>query len=220
MRKNLLKFDDVMNDQRKVIYEQRIELMQADDVAETLADMRAEFVDNMIERAIPPKAYPEEWDIEGLHEESQRVLGLDLPVAEWATEDGIAEAEMHTRISDALEARMSEKVERYGPEIMRLAEKSLLLQILDRQWKDHLLSLDHLRQGISLRAYGQRDPLNEYKREAFDMFEGMLANLRERVTTVMSHLELRVSSPDEIPTERPAQEAHESPRRSGAGRNR
>ena len=210
VRKNLLKFDDVMNDQRKVIYEQRIELMQADDVAETLADMRAEFVDNMIERAIPPKAYPEEWDIEGLHEESQRVLGLDLPVAEWATEDGIAEAEMHTRISDALEARMSEKVERYGPEIMRLAEKSLLLQILDRQWKDHLLSLDHLRQGISLRAYGQRDPLNEYKREAFDMFEGMLANLRERVTTVMSHLELRVSSPDEIPTERPAQEAHES----------
>ena len=210
VRKNLLKFDDVMNDQRKVIYEQRIELMQADDVAETLADMRAETVDAMIERAIPPKAYPEEWNIEGLHEECQRVLGLDLPVAEWATEDGIAEAEMHTRISDALEARMSEKVERYGPEIMRLAEKSLLLQILDRQWKDHLLSLDHLRQGISLRAYGQRDPLNEYKREAFDMFEGMLADLRERVTTVMTHLELRVSSPDEIPTERPVQEIHET----------
>ena len=210
VRKNLLKFDDVMNDQRKVIYEQRIELMQADDIAETLTDMRAETVDAMIKRAIPPKAYPEEWDIESLHEESQRVLGLDLPVAEWAAEDGIAEAEMHTRVSGALEARMSEKVERYGPEIMRLAEKSLLLQILDRQWKDHLLSLDHLRQGISLRAYGQRDPLNEYKREAFDMFEGMLANLRERATTVMSHLELRVSSPDEIPTERPAQDAHET----------
>ena len=219
IRKNLLKFDDVMNDQRKVIYEQRIELMEAEGVSETIADMRAETVDAMVAAAIPAKAYPEEWNHDALHEEALRVLGLDLPISDWSEEDGIADDEIRERIAQALDKKMAAKTESYGPELIRLAEKSLLLQILDRQWKDHLLSLDHLRQGISLRAYGQRDPLNEYKREAFDMFETMLDGLRETVTQVMSHLELRVTSPDDMPTERTPQEAHETredPALSGA----
>ena len=124
-------------------------------------------------------------------------MNLDLPVRDWAKEEGIADAEIRQRISDAAQRKMAEKAANYGPEIMRMAEKSLLLQILDQQWKEHLLHLDHLRQGINLRAYGQRDPLNEYKREAFGMFEDMLARLRETVTGVLMHVELRVNMPEE-----------------------
>src|SRR5690242_5131797 len=160
-RKNLLKYDDVMNDQRKVVYEQRIELMRAEDVADTVLSMRHEVIENMVARAIPPRSYPEDWNTEGLHEEGLRVLGLELPIAEWAKEEGIAEEEVRRRITDAADRKMAEKAATYGSEILRMAEKSLLLQILDQTWKDHLLTLDHLRQGINLRAYGQRDPLNE-----------------------------------------------------------
>src|SRR6266700_3879149 len=198
IRKQLLKYDDVMNDQRKVVYEQRKEIMQAPDVASTISDMRHEVVDAMIGRCIPEKALPEQWDVKGLHEEGMRLLGLDLPVAEWAKEEGIAEAEITSRIIDAADRKMAEKAANYGPDIMRMAEKSLLLQLLDQTWKDHLLSLDHLRQGINLRAYGQRDPLNEYKREAFELFEGMLVALRQQVTSVLSHVELRVEPPPEL----------------------
>ena len=197
IRKNLLKFDDVMNDQRKVIYEQRIELMRAPEVAAMVNDMRHEVIEDMVTRFIPEKAYPEQWEMKSLHTEVHRLLGLDLPTEDWAAEEGIADAEILERITAASDEWMAEKETRFSDEVMRMAEKSLLLQILDQQWKTHLLSLDHLRQGIGLRAYAQRDPLNEYKREAFDMFDSMLSTLREAVTTVMSHIEIRVTPEEE-----------------------
>jgi len=192
MRKQLLKYDDVMNDQRKVVYEQRKEIMSARDVAETVADMRGETIAEMVADAIPENSLVEQWDIAGLHAECLRLLALDLPLAEWAKEEGIGGDEVRDRITAGADRKMAEKSANYGPDLMRMAEKSLLLQLLDQTWKDHLLSLDHLRQGINLRAYGQRDPLNEYKREAFELFEAMLANLRQHVTSVLSHVELRV----------------------------
>ncbi|MFQ5939086.1 MAG: SEC-C metal-binding domain-containing protein, partial [Alphaproteobacteria bacterium] len=194
IRKNLLKFDDVMNDQRKVIYEQRREIMSATNVSRTIADMRHQVIADMVARCIPENAYPEQWETGALHEECRRILDLDLAIDAWAKEEGIADQEIEERITDAAERKMAEKVGNYGPQLMRMAEKSLLLQLLDQTWKDHLLSLDHLRQGISLRAYGQRDPLNEYKREAFALFEEMLERVRETVTTVLSHVELRVAA--------------------------
>ncbi len=197
IRKSLLRFDDVMNDQRKVIYEQRKEIMSAEDVSDTAVGMRHSVIDESIARCIPENAYPEQWDVHALREESMRLLALELPIEEWAKEEGIADEEIKARIIEASDRKLAEKAARYGPEVMRMAEKSLLLQLLDQAWKDHLLSLDYLRQGINLRAYGQRDPLNEYKREAFRMFEAMLVRLRESVTGVMSHLEIRVGTPPE-----------------------
>jgi preprotein translocase subunit SecA len=204
IRKQLLKYDDVMNDQRKVVYEQRREIMSARDVAATVADMRNERIADMVALAIPENALPEQWNVEALHAECLRLLGLDPPIAEWAKEEGIDAAEIEERLVAAADRKMAEKAANYGPEMMRMAEKSLLLQILDHTWKDHLLSLDHLRQGINLRAYAQRDPLNEYKREAFELFEGMLATLRDQVTSVLSYVELRVEpSPMEAPPTEP-----------------
>jgi len=194
IRKNLLKYDDVMNDQRKVIYEQRKELMVIEDVSDTVVEMREQAIEDAVARCIPEKAYAEQWDTDALHEEALRLLGLDLPIAEWAGEEGIADEEITDRLKKQSASKMAAKTANYGAELMRLAEKSLLLQLLDQTWKEHLLALDHLRQGIGLRAYGQKDPLNEYKREAFDMFEGMLDNLRETVTSVMCHLELSVDA--------------------------
>ncbi|HVI52162.1 MAG TPA: preprotein translocase subunit SecA [Candidatus Sulfotelmatobacter sp.] len=216
IRKNLLKFDDVMNDQRKVIYEQRKELMAATDVAEEIVEMRHEVAEDLVSRCIPEKAYPEQWDVSGLHEEMLRVFNLDLPVADWAKEEGIADQEIHHRILDVTDRKAAEKAANYGPEVMRMVEKSLLLQILDQSWKDHLLTLDHLRQGIGLRAYAQRDPLNEYKREAFNLFEEMLTTLREKITAILSHIELRIDEPppeEALAPRRPAQlvEGREDP---------
>ena len=196
IRKNLLQFDDVMNDQRKVIYEQRRELMDVDDVSSTVNDMRHEVIDEIVSRCIPEKAYSEQWDTDALHEEVLRIIGLDLPVADWAKEEGIAEEEIRERLTDAANRRMAEKVANYGPEMMRAAEKSVLLQVLDQIWKEHLLALDHLRQGIGLRAYAQKDPLNEYKHEAFDLFDQMLAMLRETVTQVLCHMEISSEDPE------------------------
>jgi preprotein translocase subunit SecA len=195
IRKQLLKYDDVMNDQRKVIYEQRREIMNAPDVATTIADMRAETVAATVALAIPENALPEQWNIEALHAECLRLLALDLPLDEWAKEEGVNSEEVEERIIAAADRKMAEKTAHYGADNMRMVEKSLLLQILDQTWKDHLLSLDHLRQGINLRAYAQRDPLNEYKREAFELFEGMLVQLRDQVTSVLSHIELRFDPP-------------------------
>ncbi len=191
IRKNLLKFDDVMNDQRKVIYEQRIDLMETEDVSETVSTMREEAIDDMVDAHIPPKAYPEQWDKAGLKEDVTRILALDLPVEEWAEEEGIADEEIRERLKDHANRRMAEKVANFGPDIMRMVEKSILLQILDQSWKEHLLQLDQLRQGVSLRAYAQKDPLNEYKTEAFNMFQLMLDQLRESVTTYLSHVQLQ-----------------------------
>ena len=214
IRKNLLKFDDVMNDQRKVIYEQRIELMETNDVSETVVDMREEIIDNLVAKHIPEKAYAEQWETASLKTECKRVFGFDMAIDEWAEEEGIADEEIKTRITDAVTRRMAEKVSRYTPDLWRMVEKSLLLQLLDQHWKEHLLGLDHLRQGIGLRAYGQKDPLNEYKSEAFNLFETMLSQLRETLTTALCHLELRVEEPQQVaevargPAQ--AQEMHES----------
>ena len=192
IRKQLLKYDDVMNDQRKVVYEQRRDIMRAEEVQETIADMRSEVIEDLVGGCIPEGAYHEQWDLERLREGCLRLLALDLPVADWAREEGIADQEILERLSQASQRKQAEKAANYGPELMRMAEKSLLLQILDQQWKDHLLSLDHLKQGINLRAYAQKDPLNEYKREAFLLFDGMLTNLRETITAVLSHLEIQL----------------------------
>ncbi len=220
IRKNLLKFDDVMNDQRKVIYEQRKELMNAVEVSQTIVDMRHEVIEEIVHRCIPERAYPEQWDVTGLHEEALRVFNLDLPVAAWAQEEGIAGTEMRHRILDSTDRKMAEKAANYGPEVMRMVEKSLLLQLLDQSWKDHLLTLDHLRQGIGLRAYGQRDPLNEYKREAFNLFEEMLSRLREKITSLLAHIELRVEADAEeaLQPRRPTRvvESREDPAFAGA----
>ena len=198
LRKNLLKFDDVMNDQRKVIYEQRLDLMDADDVSGTIVDMRNNVIDLMVTRAMPEKAYAEQWEMESLHEEVLRVFGLDLPVQEWAKEEGVADAEVRERITDSVAKKMAEKAATWGPEVMRDVEKSLLLQVLDQVWKEHLLAMDHLRQGIGLRAYGQKDPLNEYKSEAFEMFNDMLTELDDRITLILSQMELQVTGVDDL----------------------
>ena len=198
IRKNLLKFDNVMNDQRKVIYEQRREIMSAADVSALVTDMRHEVITDLVTTAIPKNSYAEQWDVEGLADRVKSGLGLDLPVAEWSKEEGIAEPEIEERIRDASDRRLAEKAANFGPDMMRLAEKSLLLQLLDQNWKEHLLTLDHLRQGISLRAYAQRDPLREYQTEAFELFQALLARLRESITRVLSLVELRVAQPDQL----------------------
>jgi preprotein translocase subunit SecA len=210
VRKNLLKFDNVMNDQRKVIYEQRREIMNKSDVGDLVGDMRHQMIEDVVASAIPENAYPEQWDVKGLHEEVMRVLALDLPLADWAKEEGIADREITERLTAASDRKMAEKTANYGPEVMRLAEKSLLLQILDHLWKEHLLHLDHLRHGIGLRAYAQRDPLNEYKSEAFELFQALLGRLREQVTSVLSHLEIRLAPSEEEMMRQPAQEMHET----------
>ncbi|MBT4115037.1 MAG: preprotein translocase subunit SecA [Rhodospirillaceae bacterium] len=221
IRKNLLKFDDVMNDQRKVIYEQRRDLMDADDVSETIQDMRENTIDKMVGKCMPEKAYTEQWDINLLHEELLRIFGLDLPVQDWAKEEGVADAEVHERIADAAARKMAEKAATWTPDVMRDVEKSLLLQVLDQIWKDHLLGLDHLRQGIGLRAYAQRDPLNEYKGEAFEMFNAMLEELDERITLILAHIQLQIDGLDGMDlfarSDQPTMEVYEDPAFSNGG---
>jgi preprotein translocase subunit SecA len=211
IRKNLLKFDDVMNDQRKVVYEQRKELMTEEDVSHTVSGMRQHVIASLVATHVPENAYAEQWNMHGLHAEVLRVFNLNLPLVDWAAEEGIADAEIRERLTEAVDRKMAEKAANFGPEIMRMVEKSLLLQILDQVWKEHLLGLDHLRQGIGLRAYAQKDPLNEYKREAFNLFEAMLERLRERVVSVLAHVELQLTPKEEaalLPTGE--QEMHET----------
>jgi preprotein translocase subunit SecA len=207
IRKNLLKFDNVMNDQRKVIFEQRVELMREEAVAETIADMRHAVVEDLVAKHVPENAYPEQWDVKGLKEELGRVLGLDLPVDEWAKEEGIADEELLARIERRADEHMAAKVGQWGPDVIRYVEKSVLLQTLDQLWREHLLMLEHLRQVIGLRGYGQRDPLNEYKAEAFNLFEAMIASLREGVTAQLMRIEI-VSQPPEDQSQLPYMEAH------------
>ena len=182
IRKNLLKFDNVMNDQRRAIFEQRIELMKAEDVSETVGDMRRQVIDDMVALHVPEKAYAEQWDMVGLKAEVEKTLGLDLPVEGWAEEEGIAEEEIRERLYAATDRHMAAKSAQIGPDLMRQVEKAVLLQTLDMHWREHLMMLDHLRQAVGLRGYGQRDPLNEYKSEAFELFESLLRRLREDVT--------------------------------------
>ncbi|NCT40675.1 MAG: preprotein translocase subunit SecA [Alphaproteobacteria bacterium] len=229
VRKNLLKFDNVMNDQRKVIYSQRRELMEADDIGEIIKEMRHGVIEDTVRACIPPGAYAEKWDIEALDTELQRLLAMDLPVEDWAKEEGIADAEMLERILDASDKRMAEKVANCGADLWRRMEKGIALQMLDQSWKEHLLNLDHLRQGINLRAFGQRDPLNEYKAEAFSMFEQMLDQLNDTITMTLSFVEVSIEDdsgrrlfipgmggPDEAEEQR-LQESREDPALMGTG---
>ncbi|HLY58666.1 MAG TPA: preprotein translocase subunit SecA [Stellaceae bacterium] len=214
VRKQVVKYDDVMNDQRKVIYEERKEIMGADDVSTTVNDMRHETIAAMVKTAIPEHAYAEQWDVQGLRDECSRVLALDLPIADWAKEEGIAEDAILDRISEAAERTLQAKESVVGPQVMRGLEKNILLRVLDQTWKDHLLQLDHLRQGIYLRGYAQRDPLNEYKREAFTLFEDMKTGLRETVTQWLSRIEVRIMPEEPIPPPPPPppmQAYHPSP---------
>ncbi len=209
IRKNLLKYDDVMNDQRKVIFEQRLELMQDEAVDETIADMRHAMIEELVTKHIPPNAYAEQWDIAGLDKALREALTLELPVQDWAKEEGIADEEMRERIERRADEFMAGKVAKWGPDVMRYVEKSLLLQTLDHLWREHLVMLEHLRQVIGLRGYGQRDPLNEYKAEAFSLFEAMVAQLREAVTAQLMRVEIVQQPPEEPPPEQlPYMEAH------------
>ncbi|WP_407149250.1 preprotein translocase subunit SecA [Bradyrhizobium sp. ORS 86] len=206
IRKNLLKFDNVQNDQRKVIFDQRVELMKDDSVAETVADMRHAFVEDVVAKHIPEHAYAEQWDTAGLKDELKRVLDVDLPVDEWAKEEGIADEELLARIDKHIDEHMAAKVAQWGPDVMRYVEKTILLQTLDHLWREHLIMLDHLRQVIGLRGYGQRDPLQEYKTEAFNLFQEMSAHLREAVTAQL--MRVQIVPPEEPPQPLPAMEVH------------
>ncbi|RVT97610.1 preprotein translocase subunit SecA [Rhodovarius crocodyli] len=199
MRKNVLKYDDVMNDQRREVYAQRRLFMESNDLSEIIVEMRHETIEDMVRRHIPENTYPEQWDLVGLEDQVRNVLGLDLAVAAMGQEEGIDDDMILERIRDTADRMAAAKAAEIGPETMRMVEKSLLLQLFDQVWKEHLLALDHLRQGIGLRAYGQRDPLNEYKREAFALFNGMLEELRGRVTSLMLRLELRPQDPLPMP---------------------
>ena len=211
IRKNLLRFDDVMNSQRKEIYKERIELMATEDVSEVIAGMRRDVIDALVTRTIPEDVYAEQWKTGELKEEVQRIFGLDLPVAEWAKEEGIADEEITSRLNEAADRLFAQKAAQYGPEVWRQVEKSVLMQLFDQNWKDHLLHLDHLRQGIGLRAYGQKDPLNEYKREAFNLFSDLLTGLRESVVNVLATLQLRMEQPTMPEAPPQMREVHEDP---------
>jgi preprotein translocase subunit SecA len=198
IRKNLLKYDDVMNDQRKVIFEQRIEIMGDHEVNETVTDMRHQVIDEIVSRHIPERAYAEQWNIDGLKQDVMAFLNLDLPLADWAEEEGIADQEMRERLTRRADEAAAGRAARIGPDIMRQIEKAVLLQTLDHLWREHLITLDHLRQVVGLRGYGQRDPLNEYKTEGFTLFEALLSKLREGVTAQLMRVELAEQVPHDL----------------------
>ena len=210
IRKQLLRFDNVMNDQRKVIYEQRKDLMRMTDVAETVTDMRHQVIEDLVAKTMPKGTYAEQWDAKQLHEECMRLFALNLPIEDWLKEEGIDEEAIVERLREASDRKMQEKDATDTAPVRRIAEKQLLLQLLDQIWKDHLLALDHLNKGIHFRAYGQRNPLDEYKREAFEMFEGMLNRLRETITSALSHVQIRAATPEELQMRRAAPRAVES----------
>ncbi len=209
IRKNILKFDNVMNDQRKVIFDQRVEWMEDQAVGEVIGDMRHTVIDDLVAKHVPENASPEQWDVAGLKEELRRVLGLDLPVDQWAKEEGIADEEIFTRVERRADEHMAAKVAQWGPDVIRYVEKSVLLQTLDHLWREHLVMLDHLRNVIGLRGYGQRDPLNEYKAESFSLFEAMSQSLREGVTAQLMRVEIQAAPPPEQqPAALPVMAAH------------
>ena len=188
IRKQLLKFDDVMNDQRKVVFGQRREIMEATDLSEVTTDMRSEVIEDLIYEFMPPNSYADQWNTEGLYAAVIERLGVDAPVMEWCSEEGVDDEQISERLLGATDEQMSAKAEAFGPETMRLIEKQLLLQSIDGKWREHLLTLEHLRSVVGFRGYAQRDPLNEYKNEAFQLFESMLDSLREDVTQKLSQI--------------------------------
>jgi preprotein translocase subunit SecA len=200
IRKNILKYDDVTNDQRKVIFAERLELMDSDDVSETVANMRREVVDDIVAKAIPERSYAEQWNIEQLESAAKTYLNVDAPVKAWSEEEGIDAEEVRERLARLADEAAAAKVGRYSPDIMRQVEKSIVLQSIDGLWREHLVMLDHLSKVVGWRGLAQRDPLNEYKREAFELFEQLLAQLRELVTTQLSHVEIQMRAPEPAPT--------------------
>ncbi|APH73920.1 preprotein translocase subunit SecA [Aquibium oceanicum] len=215
IRKNLLKYDDVMNDQRKVVFEQRKDLMDGENLSETVGEMRQDVIDDLVAKHIPENAYAEQWDVAGLKEGVRSFLNLDLPVEEWAQEEGIAEEAIHERITAAANAAASERAERFGGDVMVYVEKSILLQTLDHLWREHLVNLDHLRSVVGFRGYAQRDPLNEYKSEAFELFQAMLGNLRQAVTAQLMRVELVREAADAPPPQVPQGEGHHTDATTG-----
>ena len=188
MRKNVLKFDDVMNDQRKVVFSQRREIMSAEDLSEIVSDMREQVIDDLIDEHMPPKSYADQWDTDGLHEAVKDKLTIDAPVQDWAAEEGVDDEQVRERLVKAADEMMAQKAVAFGPENMRNIEKQVLLQTIDTKWREHLLTLEHLRSVVGFRGYAQRDPLNEYKNESFQLFESMLDSLRETVTQQLSRV--------------------------------
>jgi len=195
IRKNILKYDDVLNSKRKVIFEQRKEIMNSEDVSDQIADFREEVVETLVARHIPEKAYAEQWDAAGLHDEVAKIFGVELPVLDWTKEEGIADEEVRERIQKAVDARSAERAANFGLDVTRYVEKAILLQTLDTNWREHIVNLDHLRQYVGLRGYGQRDPLNEYKSEAFELFEALLAKLRSEVVDQLMHVQIQTGEP-------------------------
>ncbi|TGS11614.1 preprotein translocase subunit SecA [Mesorhizobium sp. M2E.F.Ca.ET.209.01.1.1] len=203
IRKNLLKYDDVSNDQRKVVFEQRIELMDGEGLSETITEMREGVIDEIVAKNIPENAYAEQWNVAGLKEEVAQYLNLDLPIEEWVKEEGIAEDDIRERIAAAADAAAKERADRFGPDVMNYVERSVVLQTLDHLWREHIVNLDHLRSVVGFRGYAQRDPLQEYKSEAFELFQGMLGNLRQAVTAQLMRVELVRQAADAPPPETP-----------------
>ena len=186
IRKQLLKFDDVMNDQRIAIFEQRLDIMRAEDQTEIIDDMRNDVIDDLINVHIPPKSYPDQWDLDGLKDAVKEGINLDLPIDDWANEEGVDDELLTERIEDAANSMMANKTKAFGKEAMQQVEKQLLLQTIDTKWREHLITLEHLRSVVGFRGYAQRDPLNEYKNEAFQLFERLLNGLRYDVTKQLS----------------------------------
>jgi preprotein translocase subunit SecA len=211
IRKNLLKYDDVVNDQRKAVFEQRREFMEASDLSAVVNEMRHDTVDDLVGRHLPPKAYADQWDIDGLDAHVQTILGLTLPLKDWAAEEGIADEEIRERIVKAADERAAEREELISSEQTRGLEKNFLLQMVDMQWREHLTHLDHLRNVIGLRGYGQRDPLNEYKTEAFSLFETLIGDLRQNVTRWLMTVEITFQQPEPAPAPPSMFEVHMDP---------
>ncbi|MER8605960.1 preprotein translocase subunit SecA [Mesorhizobium sp. M1233] len=203
IRKNLLKYDDVSNDQRKVVFEQRIELMDGEGLSETITEMREGVIEEIVAKNIPENAYAEQWNVAGLKAEIAEFLNLDLPVEDWVKEEGIAEDDIRERVSQAADAAAKERAERFGPDVMTYVERSVVLQTLDHLWREHIVNLDHLRSVVGFRGYAQRDPLQEYKGEAFELFQAMLGNLRQAVTAQLMRVELVRQAADAPPPEAP-----------------
>lgn len=208
IRKNILKYDDVMNEQRKVVFEQRIDFMRAESVNDNVRDMRHQIVDDLVPRYIPPKAYPDQWDMDGLSTEIEEIYNLDVRLADWADEEGIADEEIITRLYDAVDRAAATRATEIGPDIMRQVEKSVLMQTLDQHWRDHLVTLEHLRQIVGLRGFGQRDPLSEFKLEAFSLFSDLLSALRQDVVRYIMRVQIETPPPvPEMPALEPTQPA-------------
>ncbi len=218
IRKNLLKFDNVMNDQRKVIFEQRIGIMKGEDVSETVDDMRHQVIDDLISKYMPDKTYAEQWQTAELRQHLREAVAIDFPVEDWAKEEGIADEEIRERVKKAADELYAAKREKFTPQIMQQVEKAVVLQTLDQLWRDHIVTVEQLRQVIHLRGYGQRDPLNEYKTEGFNLFEAMIAKLRETSTAQVMRVEIQTQAPDDLlPDEDdlPFMEAHHIDATSG-----